>query len=277
MKINGTESVVGVTGGAYHGVMLFLGSFGIVANISVIVWRCSVKESRYSLLSARIVSLATADLLYCIHFLLQETLLFPIAFSGENGNRTFTDVDETVCLASTFMGFLSCNLAVLTAGGIAAITLLTLKGKQRSHAFVLFMVLCWILSFSVAAAATWKLKEFFDKNHSSSWILSSDSFSLRIIYGCMGDVNMILFPVIACSLNATATVVCIIIYGCVVRTLQKVRFGMENSELKVLQVRLSIIVLLNVVCWWPACRVYIYTGVGVTWIIRDSNRVHCGV
>ena len=103
MKINGTESVVGVTGGAYHGVLLFLVSFGIVANISVIVWRCSVKESRYSLVSALIVSLATADLLYCIHFLLQETLLFPIAFSGENGNRTFTDVDETVCLTSTFI------------------------------------------------------------------------------------------------------------------------------------------------------------------------------
>ena len=259
MKINGTESVVGVTGGAYHGVLLFLVSFGIVGNISVIVWRCSVKEARFSLLSVLIVSLATADLLYCIHFLFQEVLLFPIAFSGENGNRTFTDVDESLCLTSTFMFFLSCNLAVLTAVGIAANTLLILKGNQRSHTLVLFMVLCWILSFSVAAAATWKLKEFFDKNHSSSWILSSDSFSLRIIYGCMGDVNMMLFPVIGCSLNAAATVVCIIIYGCVVRTLQKVRFGVENSELKVLQVRLSIIVLLNVVCWWPADVLYLYS------------------
>ena len=260
MMVNSTDSVVGVTGGAFHGFMLFLVSFGIVGNTSVIVWRCSVKESRFSLLSSLIVSLATADLLYCIHFLFQEALLFPIVFSGETGNHTFTNVDETLCLSSTFTFFLSCNIAVLTAAGIAAYTLLTFRGgKQRSHALVLFMVLCWILSFSVAAAATWKLKEFFDKNHSSSWVFSVDLFSLRIIYGCMGDFNMMLFPAIVCSLNAAVTVVCIIIYGCVVRTLRKIHFVVENSEVKVLQIRLSIIVVLNVVCWWPADVLYWYS------------------
>jgi hypothetical protein len=258
MKTNSTESVVGITGGAYHGIMLFLVSFGIVGNTSVIVWRCFLKESRYSLLSALIVSLAAADLLYCMHFLFQEALLFQIVFTGESRNHTFTDVDESLCLVSTFMTFLSANSAVLTTAGIAANTLLSLKGYQRSRSLVLYIVFCWAFSLSIATAATLKLRAFFDTAHASSWILSSESYSLRIVYGCMGNFNMI-FPVITCSLNAAVTVVCIIIYSCVAHRLEKFRNAVRGSELRALQIRLSIIVLLNVICWWTADALYLYS------------------
>jgi hypothetical protein len=257
-KVNSTDPA-GITGEAYHGVLLFLVSFGIVGNISVIVWRCFLRESRYSLLSALIISLAAADLLFCMHFLFQEVLLFRIVFIGDKGNHTFTNVDEAFCLSSTFTFFVSTNSAVLTTGGIAANTLFTLKGLQPRRAFILFITVCWIFSLSIASAATSTLSDFFESANASTWVMSSNSYSLRIAYGCMGDINMMLFPAIACSLNAAVTVSCIVLYGCVIRTVKSVDFKIENSGVRALQVRLTIIVLLNIVCWWPANVLYWYS------------------
>ncbi|XP_062509046.1 sphingosine 1-phosphate receptor 3-like [Corticium candelabrum] len=256
---NATSPVKGITEKAFHVSLWILLATGITANAFVILWRCCRKSSGFCFLSVFIVSLAVADLLFCCHFMLQEVLLVGVVFNEDRRNQTFSQVDGHVCLASTFTFYVSCNAVALTATGIAFYTLLAMRGKKTDKALSVFIVICWVVSSALAGWGTSRLNTHFT-DHQVHRNMSSEMYSLNIMFGCMGDVNMIIVPTIIASLNFASSTICSALYLLVCSTLRKSTVvDFENAELKHLKVRLAIIALMNLVGWWPACALYWYS------------------
>jgi hypothetical protein len=117
----------------------------------------------------------------------------------------------------------------------------------------IYMFASWIVSLAIAVSATLILTGYV---HNFRVRLSSDAFSLIVMFGCMGDRNMLLHPVIVASANAVASVVCICIYSCLCCKLKRIR---QSPEVKHLEIRMAFIACINLIGWWPACIIYWYS------------------
>ena len=192
-----------------------------------------------------------------------------VVFNGDHRNQTFTRVDAHVCLASTFTFYVSCNASAFTATGIAVYTLFAVKGRKSDKVLSVFIVICWAVSVALAGWGTSHLKVFLE-DHKLDRDIPSDIYSLDVMFGCMGDRNMIIVPSIIASLNFVAATVCCVLYLMVCSTLRKTVVSFENTELKHLKVRLAVIALMNVFCWWPACVLYLYSTISGKTVFEGS-------
>jgi hypothetical protein len=243
------DSLPGLTSKPYHIFIWFFLLSGILGNVLVLFWRLSSKELRYSILSLLIVSLAAADLLYCFHFLIQEAMLFrPIFFPGTNESFSFDGSNKWLCLTVTFLTNVSCDAAMLTAVAIALYTLCTLVSSKRHHKLiVIYTILSWTLSFSVAIGA---LVVFWTSWSDSDLIILRDSmavnlFSLTVVYGCIAMDRMLIFPVIVTALIAVSTLAIVVIYSCLCIRLSLIK-NCQNSEVTKLKIRLGMIAVINI-------------------------------
>ena len=252
------NSVRGLTSATFHFFVWLFVAAGVIFNVLVMVWRCSRKESRCQLLSILIVSLAVADLLWCSHYLVQEIMLLRVISAEKNATFSFTVQDEAFCLTSLFLAFGSCNALMTTAVAIALYTVFTLRGSPRRDAVIYaVMAISWIFSLALATAITIDTSHFSHKLHNMT--LTSDAFSLIAMLGCMENEERAVFPVIVTSVNAAASVACAFVYGLLVFKLSRSKATLANTDPKHVQIRLTIITLVNVVVWWPPCIMYWYS------------------
>lgn len=270
---NGTHpnTITGVTSWAYHIPMWILVTAGILANLLVIVWRCSRKGAGTHLLSIVIVSLAIADLCFSCHFLLQEVMLAYPVFGSRNPNKTFSldGMNEKLCLSIAFFAYVSGNVITLMAVAIAIYSVFTFHSCRWATAFIkCFVLLSWIIGFIVGGIITWDFKQHY------SFLLKSDfdleQFSLIVIYGCHGasehgSALSTYYPIILTTVNAVFSVIVIVLYIYLWRTLGR-HFNTDNSgslEASHFRIRLMIISGLNMLCWWPASVIY--------WVVMEKN------
>lgn len=255
------HSIPGATSRTFHIIVWLFVVAGVVSNVLVLIWRCTRKESRFQILSILIVSLAIADLAWCCHYLIQEIMMLKVL--AGNGNETlipFTIPDTQLCLISTFLSFASCNTVMTTAVGIALHAFFSLGGYRRKNFIVyVFLSISWISSLGLAASAT------VDMNHLSLNLrktpLPRNLYSVITMFGCMQDETRKFYPVIVTSVNAASSVVCFVVYGCMLYRLRTSKLNFANTELKHLQIRLTVVVLVNVIVWWPPCITYWYSYV----------------
>lgn len=264
MSVNLTSTHPGVTSRAFHISLWILLCSGLIGNVLVIIWRsCRRAGSSRQLQSLLIISLAAADLLFCCQFLLRELILLePIFIAAENETFSFTATDERMCLATTFFTFVSCNTVLLTSLAIAMHSFLSLTGFRHRKVFIsIFVSLGWVMTVVLAAVTTWYLKWHDRDRLLDSVGVSVNFFTLIVMFGCTGDLNAIIFPVVVTSVNALSSVLCTVLYVCVcVRIRQALRIvthgNSSGDRTGNFPIRLAIIVLLNIVCWWPACILY---------------------
>ena len=276
--------VEGMTSPAFHVSMWLLLSSGIVGNILVLLWRCLRKRSRLRLLSLLIVSLAFADLLWCCHYLLQEVMVvYPIFKAGRNESLSFTGGDERLCFSSAFLGYASCNASMLTVVAIALFNYMTLRGYRHRNRFIaVFVSLAWVASLAVAASALHDFTKNIDKFRSirSTFVLrfNNDAFSLVVMVGCRAPIRemLIRYPMIVSSINAISSLVCTVVYICVWRKIRNKECNSSymNQELRHLQIRLTIIAALSLLCWWPSCILYWFSFIRNKTVYNGSLSPH---
>ena len=265
MNKNDTESIPGMTSVAYHTTMWILVILGILGNILVLVWRCSRKESRQSLLSVLIISLAFADLLFCCHFLLQEAMLAKSVFAGNQENVPIyvTILDDRLCLSVLFFGCVSCNAIMMTAVAVALATYFSFRLHRYGNRIVAcFLVISWLYCLAFGGMAVWKFRPTYQSANKPA--LDVNLFSLFVVYECTGSLpdnkKWDPCPIIITTLNAVASLVVAVIY---IYLLCKLRnhdesFTHSSQQITHFQIRLTIISGLNLLCWWPACFLYWY-------------------
>lgn len=266
----GNRSIVlkhhGITSPIFHVALWIVLSAGIIGNLLVLLWRCLRKESRLQLISLLIVSLAFADLLWCSHFLLQEVMLvYPVFIASENETLSFTEKDEQLCLTTSFLGYASCNAIMLTVVAIALYSYLTFSGvRHRNKVISVFVALGWIASMSVAATAVRDFAMYYQDNGNSfksESNLKLERFSAITMLGCLAPnrEKFSRYPLIVTSINAASSIISTFIYVCLWKKVRKKDCGSGsygNHELKQLQIRLTIIAAMNLLCWWPSCILY---------------------
>ena len=150
---NDTTSIAGVTSRAYHTIMWILVTAGLLGNLVVLVWRCSKKESRDSLISVLIISLAIADLLFCCHFLLEEVMLAKTVFASHQENLAIymSTTDERLCFSVLFLVGVSANAIMLTAVAIALATLFSFRLHRYGQRIITCDLLDVLFGFRRAA------------------------------------------------------------------------------------------------------------------------------
>ena len=273
---NDTKSITGATSLAYHTTIWILAIAGLLGNLLVLVWRCSRKESRYSLTSALISSLAFADLLFCCHFLLQELMLVNIVFANDQENITIhvSTTDEHLCFSILLFGSMSGMAIMLTSVAIALATLLSFHLKRYGKRMILcFLVISWMFCLAISGLAVWNIRPSYQAM--AKHVSDVTTFSLFVVYGCTGsntaDWNP--FPIIGSTVNAMASLVVAVIYvylGCKIRK-QGQSFGPSKSqEISHFRIRLAIISGLNLLCWWPACFIYLFTDAKNLSVVRGT-------
>ena len=263
---NDTKSI-GVTSLAYHTTMWVLVIAGLLGNVMVLVWRCSRKESRHSLLSVLIISLAFADLLFCCHFLLQEVMLANLVFGSnqENVTSNVTTLDKRLCLSTLFLLDVSANAIMLTAVAIALATFFSFRLHRYGNRIVIgFLAISWMycLAFGgVVVSSTYQVL-------TTKRALDVNEFSLFVVYECTGsfrDKNKNPFPipspVIITTLNAVCSVVVAVVYiylWCKIRKRDESFTHSRNHQITHFRIRLTIISGLNLLCWWTGSFLYCY-------------------
>ena len=263
--VNATSSttLTGVTSWTYHLVMWILVTAGILANIAVIVLRCSRKESRLNLLSLLFISLAVADLCFCCHFLLQEVMLAYPVFGAANRNDTFhvTNTDERLCLAVAFFAYVSASAISLTVVAIALHCVLSLHLCRYRHLLVTgFVSLLWIACFLFGISAVSSFRHY---NSLPKSDLDLEKFSLVIIFKCVaaGSHQTDQYPLVLTTVNAVSSLLVIVIYACLWFKLRNINSNSrttESQEITHVRIRLTVISVLNLVCWWPLCILHWY-------------------
>ncbi|XP_062509647.1 uncharacterized protein LOC134185784 [Corticium candelabrum] len=248
----------GVVSSTFHILVWCFAIAAIFGNVLVLLWRCARKESRLQLLSLLIVSLAVADILWSCHYLIQEVMLLPALYAGKNDTFDFTSRDEALCLTVTFLSFTSCSAVMTTAVGIALHTLLHLVAHRGKIIVYIVVLISWMFCL---ALGTWMTLQMNDAVQHFNRSMSASTFSLMATFGCMGGKNPISFSIIVTSINAVASVACIVIYSLLCYRLRKFNANVATTELKNLQIRLTVIVVVNVIVWWPACIIYWYSYV----------------
>ena len=158
---NSTAAMQSLTSRPFHISMWTIATAGIVGNILVLVWRCWRKETRLELLSLLIISLAVADLCFCIHFLIGEASLVDPIFGRRNSNETvpFTNVDKGLCLSIAFLLYLSTNAIMLTVVAISLYSFLSFRmSRYTNRCIVLLILFSWMACLCLASLATWDVK-----------------------------------------------------------------------------------------------------------------------
>ena len=261
------DSAPGVLSSTFHVLVWFFATAAIIGNVLLMVWRCARKESRLQILSLLIVSLSVADILWSFHYLIQEVMLLPALDAGKNDTFDFTPQDESLCLTATFLTFTSCSAVMATVVGIALHTAFTLVGHRQKIIVYIVVVTGWIFSLSLATSVTLEMNDIVKHFNRS---MSASTFSLIATFGCMGGSNPISYPIIVTSINAVASVACILIYSTLCCKLRKFNSYVASTELKHLKIRLTVIVVVNVIVWWPACIIYWYSYVNGEFVFNGK-------
>ena len=186
---------------------------------------------------------------------------------GGSGNHTFpyTEQDSRLCQTAMFLTFSSCNAIVVTSLSIALHTFFFLRNGRRVKIVVVsVMAAGWFLSLTVAAFAVYFLKK--TEYHFYSLEPSAELFSLIVVFGCNGFLYGKIIPVIVTIVNAVSSMACCFLYARFCFKIRRIRKfsdcepnGDDRGSLGYLQIRLIVIVVLNLVCWWPACILYCYS------------------
>jgi hypothetical protein len=257
------ESLSGVTSKVYHIFIWIFLATGVLGNVVVLFWRLSKKELRYRVLSLLIVSLAAADLLWCCHFLIQEAMLFrPLYLSGKNDSYSLDGPNKGLCLTATFLTYISGITAMLIASAIAMYVFCAFLSNRRQRLITIYTVFVWIVAVSVATAAlVMQWRQWYDLALSNTMPLNV--FSLKVVFGCIAQHKLLIFPAISTTVMAVSSLVILTIYISLCIRLPVIRNASQcdNSEIRKLKIRLAIISVLNVVGWWPACIIYWYSFV----------------
>ena len=276
---NDTKSISGVTSFAYHTTMWILVIAGLLGNLFVLVWRCSRKESRHSLLSVLIISLAFADLLFCCHFLLEEAMLANSVFASDRENLTIhvTTLDERLCLGVLFFVGVSCNGIMLTAVAIALATFFSFRfHRYGNRTIIWFLVISWIYCLAFGGLLIWKFRPTYQAM--TKPVLDVNTFSLFVVYECTSsqpDDHWNTFPIIVTTLNAMASLFVAVIYIYLWCALRKHVHDMSftrsrKQEMTHFRIRLTIISGLNLLCWWPACFLYWFATADSKSVFTDT-------
>ena len=264
--INSTDASQGVTSWPFHISMWILSTAGIVGNILVLVWRCWRKETRLELLSLLIVSLAVADLCFCMHFLLEEATLVDAIFGSKSGNETlpFTNVDERLCLSIVFLVYLSTNAIVLTVVAISLYSFLSFHMcRYRNRCIILLILISWMACLCLASLATWDVQHYRLPSVDPAHGISSEKFSSYVIFDCSDIYPQSLLPIITTTVNAVSSVIVSVLFICLgykIRKSTRISNCLSSQEVSHFRTRLTIIAILNLVCWWPACILFWYTS-----------------
>ena len=274
---NDTKSITGATSLAYHTTIWILAIAGLLGNLLVLVWRCSRKESRYSLTSALISSLAFADLLFCCHFLLQELMLVNIVFASdhqENITIHVSSTDKHLCFSVLLFGSISGMAIMLTSVAIALATVLSFHLKRYGKRMILcFLVISWMSCLAFGGLAVWNIRPSYQAM--AKHVSDVTTFSLFVVYGCTGSnsANWYPFPIIGSTLNAMASLVVAVIYiylGCKIRKQGQSFSPSQSQEISRFRIRLAIISGLNLLCWWPTCFIYWFTNAKHLSVVRGT-------
>ena len=263
-SINGSFKVVapGITSMAFHVPLVILVVTGILGNTVALVWNCCRKESRRSLLTVLVSSLAVAEIFFCLQLLLQEAIVVQAIAMGRETFVTFTEPDKGIFLSVTFFLYTSCNAIMATTVAISVYSYLALRGGHRNVFTVAFVVIGWMASIGVAVSAMMDFRDYFAMLPGA---VSLDFFVNVMMFGhmaaCVHVDNATLYPMIVTSFNAIASVVCTVFYISVWRRIRKKLFGRDEStdqDIRQIHIRLFIIVVMNMLCWWPVCIVFLY-------------------
>ena len=265
---NSTAAMQGITSRPFHTSLWILATSGIVGNILVLVWRCWRKETRLKLLSLLIVSLAVADLCFCMHFLLGQASLVDPIFGRRSRNETlpFTNVDKRLCLSIAFFLYLSTNAIMLTVVAISLYSFLSLRtSRYRNRCIILFILLSWMACLCLASLATWDVKRYRLPHFDSR--INSDGFSIYVFFYCRNIYPMSpredLYPIIITTVNAASSVIVTVLFICLwykIRKSTRISNSLNSQEVSHFRIRLTIISVLNLMCWWPACILFWYTS-----------------
>jgi hypothetical protein len=271
------HSLPGLTSKAYHIPMWIFLSSGILGNILVLFWRLSKRELRYSILSLLIVSLAAADLLWCLHCLIQEAMLLrPLFFNKPNDNYSLDGSNENLCLTITFLTFVSCDAAMLTSVAIAMYSFCVLVWNRYGRLIVIYTVLIWVGCASVATAAlVERWKKWYDPVLAKyRGPMPLNLFSLTVIYGCISVDELLIFPAVVTTVNSLSSLAIVAIYLSLCIRLRHRRIY-RDSEVVTLKIRLGIIAMLNVVAWLPPCIYFWYALVTKRTVLNGKFSIKC--
>ena len=239
--------------------MDFLTIAGLLGNLLVLVWRCSKKETRHSLTSVLISSLAFVGLPFCCHFLLQELMSVNIVFASNQENTTIhvSTTDEYLCSSVLLFASTTGIAIMLTAVAIALATFLFHLQRYGKRMILCFLVISWMFCWVFGGLVVWKIRPRYQAVAKPT--LDIATFSLFIVDGCTGslpDSNWNPFPIIGTTLNAMASLVVAVIYiylGCKLKKQDWSFSHSQSQEMSHFRIRLAIISGLNLLCWWPTC------------------------
>lgn len=243
--------------------MWILVTAGILENVLVIVWRFSKRELRLNTLSVLIVSLAMADLYFCIHYLLQEVMLLDPIFNSRNRSLlNLTSTDERLCLSIKFFLGVSANASTLTAVAIALYTFCLFYHCRHGTRWITgFILVSWIACLISGAVSTWQFKEYYTSPETA---IDVERLSMLVIFGCVDSDNPHHphYVTIVVTINAVSSLVVAILYLYLWLKIRKSPFLASREcedKVKQFQFRLIVISILNLVCWWPACILYLFS------------------
>ena len=269
--INFATASQGVTSRTFHILLWILSLAGIAGNILVLVWRCWRKESRLKLLSLLIVSLAVADLCFCCHFLLEEASLVDLIFGSKSRNETlpFTNSDKRLCLSITFLAYLSTNAIMLTVVAISLhvqFSLLPYVSLRKPRCIILFILVSWMACLCLASLATRDVRHNHLPSHNPR--MTWERFSIYVIFECTDvspeSLRQDLYPIITTTVNAASSLIVAVLFIRLwykVRKRSRISSCLESKEVSQFLTRLTIISVLNLICWWPACILFWFTSI----------------
>ncbi|XP_062504628.1 uncharacterized protein LOC134181376 [Corticium candelabrum] len=251
--------LVGSTSVEYHITIWIVATTGMAANALVLLWICWNKRSRSGLLASLIVSLAVANFGLACHFVLQEVMLLsPLFFKAESERLSlpFTKTDEVLCGLVSFLTFVSANAVMFTAVGIALFLFLQQQWGLRLLAG--FMITAWVACFLFAGVVVWHFRiraSFLPEQ------MERDAYSLVVVYACqMASVPSnkgYRFSIMITAVNAACSLVVGSIYVYILCKTRRGKGATVTTENPTnLKLRLVVISIMNVICWWPALVLY---------------------
>jgi hypothetical protein len=165
------------------------------------------------------------------------------------------------CIIITLIGGLSANAGILTALAISLAILLSFHlHRHGKNMIVCFLVVAWMFCLTVGGTAAWYYGRSIETMADAYLDLSM--FSLFIVYGCTGSIDnhkWNIFLVLGTTINAIASLIVAIIYIYLWCKVRKQNWSPDHSqcqEIHHFRIRLVVISILNLLCWWPACFMY---------------------
>ena len=284
-------------------------SMGTIGNILVVVWRLAQKrDQRTSLLSILIIMLAVSDFLYCVHLLLLETL---VAESYQGQKKTLGQISSTsghVCIASGCLSLFSCFTAQWATFNIADYSFdavsewsfrscCSLVRKRNLLIIITFQVLLVVAVTGLAVFVYYANNEIWDFNNSTSlteqtevymrcaWIQSNGLSYCRSCPGSAKESSRFVtskflqlivpyFGGIIATSNTIISLGCVVFYIALCLTLRRQAYTAnvtQGSDRHKLQWRLSVIVLLNALCWIPVTVLHWMSQIDVSNFLSNDS------